>query len=125
MSEADNPKTTFLFLFILGAVVALIAMVLGVQHYFDGAVRDEISRKVLQPESSALRLLRSEELAKLTHYQWADQKSGVVRLPVERAWQLVLEGWDSRPTGFTPGSSEPAATPSAPPTSAKPENPTK
>jgi len=103
MSEADNPKTTFLFLFVIGSVVVLAGMVIAVDQFFHLAVREEISRKVLQHESTALRLLRSEEQARLTHYQWVDQKAGLVRLPVERAMALVLQDWAKRPEGFTPG----------------------
>ena len=32
-----------------------------------------------------------EENAKLTHYQWVDPNQGIVRIPIDRAMQLVLE----------------------------------
>ncbi|MFL6300079.1 MAG: hypothetical protein ACJ71N_05685 [Terriglobales bacterium] len=46
----------------------------------------------------------SEEIAdenfKLTHYQWVDQSQGVVRIPIDKAMQLVLQrGLPARPAG--------------------------
>ena len=35
--------------------------------------------------------LRANEADKLTHYSWVDQSAGVVRLPVERAMQLIVQ----------------------------------
>ncbi len=118
MSEVDSPRTTFLFVSVIGGVILTTVLVLGVYEYVSGALRDEVSRKQLQPEASALRLLRAEEQAKLTHYQWVDQKAGVVRIPVEKAMALVLAEWPSRPSGFGPGA--PDLTPAAPAAPAAP-----
>ena len=46
----------------------------------------------------------SEEIAdenfKLTHYQWVDQDQGVVRIPIDKAMQLLLQrGLPARPAG--------------------------
>jgi len=38
-----------------------------------------------------LRELREREASELNTYGWVDQDQGVVRLPVERAMQLVLQ----------------------------------
>jgi len=39
-----------------------------------------------------LRNLRAAEETRLTTYGWVDRKAGVVRIPIERAKELVAEG---------------------------------
>ena len=39
-----------------------------------------------------LRKLRAAEHTRLTTYGWVDRKAGVVRIPIERAKELVAEG---------------------------------
>jgi hypothetical protein len=41
--------------------------------------------------SKELQLLRAAEEAVLQSYGWVDQAAGVVRLPIERAMELLLE----------------------------------
>ena len=35
--------------------------------------------------------LRANETDKLNHYSWVDQQNGVVRIPVERAMELIVQ----------------------------------
>lgn len=119
-SEADSPRTTFIFLFVLAGAFVLTGLVMGLDQFFSMSVRAEFEKKVLQVESAQLRQLRAEEQARLTRYQWVDSKAGVVRIPVARARELVLAEWKARPDGFQPPAEELAApapekaTPSAP-----------
>ena len=39
-----------------------------------------------------LRYLRAAEQTRLTTYGWVDRKAGVVRVPIDRAKELVAEG---------------------------------
>lgn len=42
----------------------------------------------------------ADENFKLTHYQWVDQDQGVVRIPIDKAMQLLLQrGLPARPAG--------------------------
>jgi hypothetical protein len=66
------------------------------------SVREEVEHKILKPESAQLRQLRADEEAKLSRYQWLDQKSGVLRIPLDRARELVLAEWKDRAEGFAP-----------------------
>jgi hypothetical protein len=59
-----------------------------------------------------------EETAKLTHYQWVDPDQGIVRIPIDRAMQLVLQrGLPARASGqgavAAPAAAKPAAKPAA------------
>src|SRR3954465_2945485 len=61
----------------------------------------------------------AEENAKLTHYQWVDQNQGVVRIPIDKAMQLVLQrGLPARAPGAA-ATAAPGATKPAPKTTAK------
>jgi hypothetical protein len=68
----------------------------------------------LEPAPLALRRkLRAEEDAILTTYQWVDKKAGVVRLPIDRAMELLVV------RGLPPAQPMPAAA-SAPAPGGKP-----
>jgi hypothetical protein len=52
----------------------------------------------LQTDSSAdLARFRAEEEAKLTTYGWVDRKAGLVRIPVQRAMELMAEPAGQKP----------------------------
>jgi hypothetical protein len=54
--------------------------------------------------------LRREEEARLTSYGWVDRNQGVVRIPIERAMELIAERGVPPATGTAP---PPAAAPAA------------
>ena len=125
--ESDRPKAGVLFVSVLVSAVALVAIVLGIDQYFRLAVLEEVELKVLRAENPALRQLRAEEDSRLSRYQWVDQKRAVVRIPLQRARELVLEEWAARPSGFVPASTSPGAPASAEPAkpSGAPQEPPK
>lgn len=54
-----------------------------------------------------MKTLRSNDRATLESYGWVDQKAGVVRIPISRAMELVVErGW-SVAGDFSRGAAEP------------------
>lgn len=59
---------------------------------------------------AALETLRTEEEARLTSYGWVDRNRGVVRIPIERAMDLIAERGVPPATGVAP---PPAAAPAA------------
>jgi hypothetical protein len=106
---------------VIATSVALVIAVIAIVQYFDASLRAEIDRKVLSQPSQALDSLRATETVRLTRYAWADQKAGVVRIPLERATELVIAEWDSRPSEPVEWTDEAAAAPPAPaPTEAPP-----
>jgi hypothetical protein len=59
--------------------------------------------RVQSDPATDLRRWRDEEDESLRSYSWADRARGVVRLPVERAMELVLQrGLPARPRGRAP-----------------------
>jgi hypothetical protein len=67
--------------------------VVGLEQLFTSTVRAEIRRKQLEPVSAMLREVQAEEQGKISRYQWVDQKAGVLRIPIDRARQLVLSDY--------------------------------
>lgn len=65
--------------------------------------------------------LRKEEAAKLGSYQHVDTSAGVVRIPVARAMDLVLQDWGKRPTEKVSKEVK-VVIPAAPKPGAKPED---
>lgn len=60
---------------------------------------------------------REAASAQLTGYAWLDRKAGVVRLPIERAMQLVVADqrrWTQGPTAPAPGALAPLPQPKKP-----------
>lgn len=100
LAEVDNPK----ILVIVGAVVftclVLVVMVIGVDQFYKFTIQEQLTEKVLAPENPQLRGLRADETARLTRYQWVDKDAGIVRIPLDRAIELTLRDWPTRPTGL-------------------------
>lgn len=114
--DQDRPNTAFIFVFVLASVFVLVGVVLAVDQFFKVSVLEEIDAKVNSAENPALRQLRADEDARLSRYQWVDQKTGVLRIPVDRARERVLAEWGARPQGFVVPPSDPApAAPAAKP----------
>ncbi len=87
--DRTEPKTRFIALFGLGTLIALVAIILGVQAYADRVRSEQIFVKQLQPVSADLRALHAREDAELNSYQYLDRDKGIVRLPIRRAMELV------------------------------------
>jgi Tfp pilus assembly protein PilN len=89
--DRHDPNVRFLALFGFALLVVLALVILGVQYYHDRVKEQQIFVKVLQPESSALRDLRAREDQELHTYQYLNREKGVVRIPIERAMELLVK----------------------------------
>ena len=108
--EQDKPKNLLILGYTLAICAVLVATVIFVDQYLKADVRHEYEKKVLEAPAVDYRDLRASEDARLGRYVYVDQTKGIVRLPKERARELVLKEWASRPDGVV----APAATPGAP-----------
>jgi hypothetical protein len=70
-------------------VVGLILVVLGVQAIYDRVLEQQIYVKVLEPVSEDLKDLRAREDEQLHSYRYIDRAAGTVRIPIERAMELL------------------------------------
>jgi hypothetical protein len=74
---------------LVGAILLFVAIV-ALQALFSSMQQAELQRKVYSQPNEALRQLRSEQLGTLGSYGFIDQAHGVVRIPIERAMELVV-----------------------------------
>lgn len=95
-AEVDRPNNSLIFVIVIVTLFSIVAVVLFVNEIFKSTMEHEISSKVLEPPNSALRGLRAMEQERLSRYQWADEKKGVVRIPVDQAVALTLKDYQER-----------------------------
>ena len=96
---------TVAFLLLLSCIVIFIVVAL-MMHYFQGHepsvtagqanipvthARDFPQPRLLIKPGASLAELRAVEDADLNSYGWVDRTSGVARIPIDRAMQLLLE----------------------------------
>ncbi|WP_437732551.1 hypothetical protein [Sorangium sp. So ce1335] len=122
-AEADRPNNTLIFVIVVATLLSLVVTVLFVNEVFKATMEREISSKVLEPPNSALRGLRAMEQERLSHYQWANEKDGIVRIPVDQAVALTLKAYQEKRIGQpVPGATAAATQPGQPEDSnAKPD----
>ena len=65
--------------------LVLIAVIFGIQFYFDRAKEQQVYIKQMLPESEELQALRAREDSDLYSYRYIDRAKRQVRLPITRA----------------------------------------
>jgi hypothetical protein len=89
--DADEPNTRGILVFMGAMVVMFIAVVLGVTYYYKYVFEQAEFDKVLAPPSVQLGELRAREDWNLSHYGYLDKSKGQVRIPVDRAMELLVK----------------------------------
>ena len=114
-----NPRVIMIAGFVLAAVLVLVAIGAGflLLHYArreatrsapESPLAESYGRQVPpEPRLQAnplgdLRALRAEEDGLLHGYGWVDRKAGKVRIPIERAIDLLAERSAGKPEGRQP-----------------------
>ena len=87
--EKSEPRVGLVAAVFGAIVVGLILVVLGVQAIYDRVLQQQIYVKVLEPVSEDLKDLRAREDEQLHSYRYIDRASGAVRIPIERAMELL------------------------------------
>jgi hypothetical protein len=89
--ERTEPRTGVIALLGGATMIALVLIIAGVEGYYDHVRDQQIFVKQLEPVSEDLKALRAREAAQLYSYQYIDRAKGTVRLPIERAMDLMIE----------------------------------
>ena len=87
--DRSEPNVRFIALFGVASLLLLVVAILALQYYFDRTLERQVYTKVLAPESQALVDLRAREDEELHSYRYLDREKGTVRLPIERAMELL------------------------------------
>ena len=89
--DTSEPKSSAIFAFGAATVVLLILIAVAIHFYFTNYKEDQVYTKVLAPEGEQLKALREKENWELSNYGYIEQQKGTVRIPIERAMQLVAQ----------------------------------
>jgi hypothetical protein len=89
--DAEEPNAMGILLFTSVTVVLLIAVVIGVTYYFNNVYERREYEQVLAPPSEQLKELHAREDWELTHYQYVDKTTGQIRIPLNRAMELLVK----------------------------------
>lgn len=89
--DADEPRTLLIAGFGIATLIALVAVILGLQFYFDKAFENQVYEKVLSTPSASLQTLRNHEEESLNNYKFLDRDKGVVQIPIKRSMELLAK----------------------------------
>lgn len=73
---------------VVGAILFVSAMA-WLNSYFAVSRNQEVYRKVLSLSNPKLAELRAQEAELLNSYGWVDQQKGVVRIPIDKAMDIM------------------------------------
>jgi hypothetical protein len=89
--EESDPRTAPTALVGTVGVVLLAVSLLLLEVLYQRTSQAEIERKVVAEPPQELRQLEAQQLERLAGYAWVDRERGIVKIPVERAMDLVIE----------------------------------
>jgi hypothetical protein len=87
--DRSEPNVRFIAIFGAGTLVLLVVAVLALQFYYDRVLEEQVFVKVQEPVAQTLVDLRAREDEELHSYRYLDREKGTVRLPIERAMELL------------------------------------
>jgi len=88
--DRGEPSAAAIAGFAIGSLLLLVLTIGAIQQYFDHIWSQAVYEKILAPPSEQLREVRGRDDWNLTHYMYMDKPSGQVRIPVDRAMELIL-----------------------------------
>jgi hypothetical protein len=122
--EQDKPKNLLILGYTLAICSVLVGTVIFVNEYLKADVRHEYEKKILTAPNVEFKKLQDREKDTLSKYSFVDKAKGVVRLPKERARELVLKEWAARPEGVVQPATAAGAAPAPAPEQPIPPPPT-
>jgi flagellar basal body-associated protein FliL len=85
----DDPNVAISAVIGIISAILLFVIVVVLQAFFYGAQQTEMEKKVLTRPNQALQQLNASQQELLGSYGWLSEGDGVVRIPIERAMELV------------------------------------
>jgi nitrate reductase beta subunit len=113
--EKDTSNIAWIALFGAGFVVVVGAIIVGVWQFATYTLRQEVVQKQEQIDFTELRDLRSMEQQKLSRYQWINKAEDRLRVPTDRAKELVIADYSAKLEANSPALVAPAVAVSAAP----------
>lgn len=89
--DHTEPKSGAIVAFAIGSVLLLVLTIAALQQYFYSIWDQAVYEKVLAPPSELLKQVHYREDWYLTHYSFTDKKTGVVRIPLDKAMDAFVQ----------------------------------
>lgn len=98
MSDSSShraPIVSIIGIFILLSLFAVVVYYVYIPRHTGAFPDDGIHTAAVRKKNLAE--LRAKHAEQLASYRWVDQKAGVVQLPIERAEELTLQKYATKP----------------------------
>lgn len=89
--DPTEPAAGQITLFVVLSVGTLIIVIVALQNYFESIWNVSVEEKVLAAPAPELQDQRNLENWRFTHYEYTTPEKTEVRLPLQRARELVLQ----------------------------------
>jgi hypothetical protein len=89
--DPSEPEASRITVFVILSVATLVLTIVAVQRYFESAWDTAVVEKVLTVAPPELKDQRMLETWRMTHYEYTTEAKKEVRLPLDRARELVLQ----------------------------------
>jgi hypothetical protein len=89
--DPTEPHAQRITFFVIASIITLVVVILALQNYFESVWDKQVYEKVLTVAPPELRELRALEAWRMSHYEFTTEAKTEVRIPLERARDLVLQ----------------------------------
>ena len=97
-AESDPRSAPTVLVGTVGLVLLAVILLL-LEVLYQRTSQAEIERKVVDEQPQELRQLEARQLEQLGGYAWVDRERGIVKVPLERAMELVIDEAGREPGG--------------------------
>jgi hypothetical protein len=89
--DPTEPEASRITMFVVVSVITLVVVIGALQNYFDGVWNSAVTEKILNVAPPELNDQRALEAWRMTHYEYTTPEKTQVRIPLEKARELVLQ----------------------------------
>jgi hypothetical protein len=89
--DRTDPSAKWIWAFAAGSVIVLAMTIFALQQYFEGIWNQAVYQKVQLAPNQDISFVRGRDDWDLTHYEYLNQKSGQIRIPLDRAQELFMK----------------------------------
>ncbi len=116
--DRSDPHVGIIFVYTIVSLLVLVLVIVAIQGYFEDLYKKAVYEKILSVPSEQLQDVRNRDAWNLSHYMYGDlsQKSGRVRIPLDKAMELNLQDAQAGKVFYTakPSPVKPVEPPPAP-----------
>jgi hypothetical protein len=89
--DRTDPSAKWIWAFAIGSIIVLVVTIFALQQYFEGVWNQAVYEKVQLAPNQDINFVRGRDDWDLTHYEYLNQKTGQIRIPLDRAQELFMK----------------------------------